>query len=203
MNCQVFPEPCYASSVVLAHRMFDRRRKRRAVRGFTLTELMIVVALVGVLATVGIASFRKHVAASKTTEAASVVQAIRAAEESFRAENQVYLNVTSSPSNWYPSSGQGAVVTTWDQKSHPDLTAWRRLGARVMQPVQFGYQVHAGRAGQKLPDLNIDDKSVNLGTPTDAWYLIQARSDYDQDGVYCNVLANSFTPELYVEHEGE
>ncbi len=156
---------------------------------------MIVVTLVGILATVGIASFRKHVAASKTTEAASVVQAIRAAEEGFRSENQVYLNV-STTSTWYPSSGQGATVTTWDQKSHTDLAAWQRLGARVTQPVQFGYLVNAGKAGETLPTLNIDDKSVNLGKPTDVWYVIKARSDYDKNGVYCNVLANSFTPEL-------
>lgn len=163
---------------------------------------MVVVTLVGVLATVGIASFRKQVASSKTGEAASVVQAIRAAEEAFRSENQVYLNV-STPGYWYPSSGVGAVVTTWDQKSHTDLTRWQRLGANVTQPVQFGYEVNAGRAGEALPALNIDNKSVNLGTPTDAWYLIQARSDYDKDGIFCNVLANSFTPELYIEHEGE
>jgi type II secretory pathway pseudopilin PulG len=163
---------------------------------------MVVVTLVGILSSVGVAAFRKQVAASKTTEAASVVQAIRAAEEAYRAENQGYLNV-SSPGAWYPRSGQGAVVATWDQKSHQDLTGWQRLGARVTQPVQFGYQVNAGRAGEKLPALGIDDKSVNLGTPIDAWYLIQAHSDYDGDGVYCNVLANSFTPELYIEHEGE
>lgn len=180
----------------------ERLRSRRKARGFTLTELMIVVTLVGVLATVGIASFRKQVAASKTTEAASVVQAIRAAEEAYRSENQVYLDV-SSTGVWYPSSGQGATVTTWDQKSHTDLAAWQRLGARVTQPVQFGYLVNAGRSDQKLPALNIDDKSVNLGTPTDVWYVIQARADYDKNGVYCNVLANSFTPELYIEHEGE
>lgn len=161
-----------------------------------------MVTLVGILAAIGIASFRKRVASSKTTEAASVVQAIRGAEESFRAENQVYLNV-STPDYWYPNTGIGQVITTWEQKSHKDLAAWQRLGARVTQPVQFGYQVNAGRAGDKLPKLNIDDKSVDLGTPTDAWYLIQARADFDKDGVFCNVLANSFTPELYVEHEGE
>ncbi|HET9931449.1 MAG TPA: type II secretion system protein [Polyangiaceae bacterium] len=186
----------------LPQRILGTRRSRKAQRGFTLTELMIVVTLVGILASVGIASFRKRVAASKTTEAASVVQAIRGAEEAFRSENQVYLNV-SSVGAWYPSKGQGSTITTWEQKTHTDLAAWQRLGARVTQPVQFGYLVNAGRAGDALPALNIDDKSVNLGKPTDAWYLIQARSDSDKDGVYCNVLANSFTPELYVEHEGE
>ncbi|MGC4088815.1 MAG: prepilin-type N-terminal cleavage/methylation domain-containing protein [Polyangiaceae bacterium] len=183
------------------HHCVQRTRIRRRARGFTLTELMVVVAMVGILAAVGIASFRKQVFASKTTEAASVVQAIRAAEETFRAENQVYLNV-STPDYWYPRNGVGAVVSTWDQKSHKDLAAWQRLGARVTQPVQFGYQVNAGRAGGTLPTLSLDS-SVSLGTPTDAWYVIQGRADFDKDGVYCNVAATSFSPELYVEHEGE
>jgi len=163
---------------------------------------MVVVALVGILASVGIASFRKQIRASKTTEAAAVVQAIRGAEESFRAENQVYLNV-STPDYWYPRSGVGPIVATWEQTSHKDLVAWQRLGARVIQPVQFGYQVNAGAAGGTLPKLNIDDTSVNLGTPKDAWFVIQAHADFDNDGVFCNVATTSFTQELYVEHDGE
>jgi hypothetical protein len=141
------------------------------------------------------------------------VQAIRGAEEMFRAENQEYLNV-SSVDAWYPRSGVGPVVTTWDQNAHVDLAAWRRLGAHVTQPVQFGYLVNAGRAGAKLPDalldrtgkqqkLNIEAPSTPLGTPTDAWYVIQGRSDFDKDGIFCNVAATSFSPELYVEHDGE
>ncbi|MFZ5891523.1 MAG: type IV pilin protein [Myxococcota bacterium] len=187
-----------------SHRLACRgpSMKRRMQRGFTLTELMVVVTLVGILAAIGIASFRKQVRASKTSEASSVVQAIRGAEEAFRSENQLYLDV-SSPGSWYPTKGIGPVVATWEQKAHTDLAAWQRLGVRVTQPVQFGYMVNAGRAGDNFPKLNLTDTSVNLGKPTDVWYVIQARADYDNDGVFCNVLAASHTPELFVENEGE
>ncbi|HET9959369.1 MAG TPA: type II secretion system protein, partial [Polyangiaceae bacterium] len=81
--------------------------KRRLARGFTLTELMVVVTLVGVLATIGVASFRKQVMASKSSEALSVVQALRGAEEAYRSENQLYLNVSTN-GVWYPLDAQGS-----------------------------------------------------------------------------------------------
>jgi type II secretory pathway pseudopilin PulG len=163
---------------------------------------MIVVALVGILASVGVASFRKQVASSKSAEAASVIQAIRGAEEACRSENQSYLNVSSADS-WYPGDGVGPIVRAWEQKTHKDLVGWQRLGPRVTQPVQFGYIVNAGPPGAALPALHIDQKNIDLGTPKDAWYVIQARADFDKDSVFCNAMATSFSPELYVEHEGE
>jgi type II secretory pathway pseudopilin PulG len=165
---------------------------------------MVVVALVGILSAIGIASFRRQAAASKASEAASVIQAIRAAEEAYRGENQLYLDVSSSNDDWYPSKDFGPTVRSWELKpgGHPDLTKWQTLGARVTQPVLFGYLVNAGRAGATPPTLQLSD-SPTLGTPTDAWYVIQARADYDGDGVFCNAAATSWTSEVYIENEGE
>src|SRR5262245_33554204 len=46
-----------------------RNALRKAKEGFTLIELMIVVAIVGVLAVLGIYGVRKYIANSKTAEA--------------------------------------------------------------------------------------------------------------------------------------
>ena len=67
-----------------------RRRKRAQSHGFTLVELLTVVAITGVLATIATFMVRKHFADAKTTEAVAIIQSIRAAQESRRAETGTY-----------------------------------------------------------------------------------------------------------------
>ena len=59
-----------------------RARGMRSSRGFSLVEMMVVVAITAILAMIGITLFRKYIGSSKGTEAMAVIQAIRAAEES-------------------------------------------------------------------------------------------------------------------------
>jgi prepilin-type N-terminal cleavage/methylation domain-containing protein len=177
-------------------------RIRARSRGFTLTELMVVVTLVGILATIGVASFKKQAMASKSNEAASVIQAIRGAQESFRAENQIYLNVSASGA-WYPSDKYGETAYNFQTDTHADIAAWRLLNVRVTRLVQFRYRVNAGAAGTALPALNIAGSPGWPNPPTEPWYVIQARADFNDDKVYCNALASSFNSEIYIENDGE
>ena len=71
--------------------MFPRGERER---GFTLVELMTVVAMVAILALIAVVSYRKFLLSSKTSEATYMVGAIRSAEESYRAETLTYLSVS-------------------------------------------------------------------------------------------------------------
>ena len=59
-------------------------------RGFSLVELMIVVAIIGLLSSIAVPNFRKFQARSRTTEAKLQLAAIYTAEQSFYGTYQIY-----------------------------------------------------------------------------------------------------------------
>jgi len=66
-------------------------RCRRDVRGFTLLELMIVVAIVGLLATIAIPNFFGMQKRARTTEAKSNLGAIWMLQEAYRVGTDSYV----------------------------------------------------------------------------------------------------------------
>src|SRR4051812_291045 len=103
--------PAKMNTLSMAHRPIARNSSR----GFTLIELMVVVVITGILAVAGVSLFRQQLLASKGSEAASVIQAIRAAEEAYAAENHVYLNVStdSGGTSWYPNLTPNTTRYAW------------------------------------------------------------------------------------------
>src|ERR1700722_20113638 len=75
---------------------FVMSRRRRTTRGFTLVEMMIVVAIVSVLAMLAVVGYRKLIMSAHTTEATQMVQSIRTAQEAYHAETQTYVSTTNS-----------------------------------------------------------------------------------------------------------
>jgi prepilin-type N-terminal cleavage/methylation domain-containing protein len=187
-----------------------RRSHRRASEcGFTLAELMAVVAITGILAALAIATLQKRAFASDVASAEVVVESIVAAEEHYRGENQVYLNVsTPGDAGWYPQATppKNAKLAFWrtppGDTSDAETNKWRVLAPDIRQPVAFGFKANAG-----LPDTApvYDDEFAGITPPTltEPWYLIEARADADGDGVGCMVGAASWTPSVFSVNDGE
>jgi len=70
---------------------------RKSNKGFTLIELMIVVAIIGILAAIAIPNFLRFQLKAKSSEGKVNIAAIRTAEESYLAEFGVYVLATASP----------------------------------------------------------------------------------------------------------
>ena len=75
--------------------------KLKGKKGFTLIELMIVVAIIGILAAIAIPNFLKFQAKSKQSEAKSNLGAIFTGQISYFGENNNYSNFVAI--NWSPS----------------------------------------------------------------------------------------------------
>ncbi|MBZ0119417.1 MAG: prepilin-type N-terminal cleavage/methylation domain-containing protein [Sandaracinaceae bacterium] len=59
---------------------------KRTQAGFTMIELMIVVAVIGILSAVAIPSFRSYIHRSRTAEAFTFLGEVRQRQEAYRAE---------------------------------------------------------------------------------------------------------------------
>ena len=67
-------------------------------RGFTLIELMIVVAIVAILAAVAVPAYSDYVLRGKLTEATSGLSELRLRAEKHFADNRTYVGFSATPS---------------------------------------------------------------------------------------------------------
>ena len=165
---------------------------------------MVVVVIMGTLAAVGFASLRKQVNSAWQAEGLTMVQSIRAAEERWRSEHMMYLNV-SHPDEWYPSDPRDvrgqlrAFYLVPGSGVHVDQALWLQLRPTVTGDVRFGYLVNAGYAGGTMTVPSAPGPDVTWPTsPPDNWYVIQAIGDTDGDGGCVYYRASSLDGEVTV-----
>jgi prepilin-type N-terminal cleavage/methylation domain-containing protein len=184
--------------------------------GFTLVELMVVVTIVGVLATIGVVILTRHNKNARTYETLAMMQSIRVAQERWRSENLTYLNVSADNASdtagqngaWFPRDptvSAGDVRVSFLQSAAgygTQGTNWILLNPTSNPLVYGGYRTNAGLSNQTLPPIT-RIASFTWPTPPGPWYVIQAIMDTDMDQEVAYYLASSFSGEVYRQDEGE
>ena len=176
--------------------------RRTSQRGLTMVELMIVVVIIGILATIASVTVKKYIASSKAGEASHMITQIKAAEETYKDETFIYLNVTtglSAKSDFYPNNPSPGEYKMNFAGEGSGAANWVTLGVREDAPVRFVYACVADVSTVKPASLGDDITVANwptaaLGKP---WYIVKARADLDGDGVNTVFASASFAGELY------
>jgi type IV pilus assembly protein PilA len=181
----------------------------RGSRGFTLVEMMIVVAIVGILATLAVVGYRKLIQSSHVSEATGMVQNIRVAQEGYHSETQQYANVSVNLQSYYPLNPPVfQTVTAWGGPCTVcNAVSWSALPVHVDGPVMFGYATIAGTAGTApIAPTNLATAVVFPATSTMDWYVIEADGDLDGNAVEpgnTHVIGASWSNQLIVDSEGQ
>ncbi len=181
-------------------------KRTQTERGYTLVELMVVVAIIGVLATLAVYGVRKYVLSAKTAEPIEMINSVRASQESYKDETFGYLNV-SAMTSYYPFGSKDALANAkmaWSSGSSGEKLLWDQLGVSPSSAVQFGYACTAGK-GAGVPTFGALGVERDLGYPAAAtdWYVVRAAGDRDGDGALATFVGSNFTDQIYGENDTE
>lgn len=133
-------------------------------RGFSIIELMIVVAIITILVVIAVPAYMLYTRKVKSSEAVYHANAIRTYQISYRAMNDTYLELTKNPA--------GNVPATYQNWGNPGGN-WDKLGFKVENRIRYQYSAEPGvtsnisNSFKIIAQTDFDFK----GDPFDTWEL--------------------------------
>jgi prepilin-type N-terminal cleavage/methylation domain-containing protein len=171
--------------------------------GFTLVELMITVAIVGVLAVLATVGYARWTRTAKTGEATSMIAAIKGAQESYRAEALRYLDVSKGDLNaTFPTSAPTDQKAAWDPKACKGTTVCDNFAILNVQADSAVYYRYSSIAG--APDgavRTIDGHTFPAAN--DPWYVVKAKGNLNNDSKFGYFWSSSFDGTIWSKDADE
>jgi type IV pilus assembly protein PilA len=136
-------------------------RRKKGKKGFTLIELMIVVAIIGILAAIAIPNFLRFQAKSKQSEAKTNLSGIFTAETSYFAEQNAFADL--GVISWAPiGTAVRYAYALSAATSMGDNNALNVAAAQALGVIDnTTYKFVAGAAGNVDTDITIDTWTMN------------------------------------------
>ena len=169
------------------------RKMKKGAKGFTLIELMIVVAIIGILAAVAIPAFMKYIRRAKTSEATMNIRKLFDSSVSYYNEEHASRQGGAILARQFPNSGTtvpggavNAVALATEQAPLP--AEWRQAvcgqgGSQKMAP---DAQMFSAEVWQAL-NFSVDDpfyfryEYASSGLGTEASFTARAHGDLNCD----------------------
>ena len=190
----------------VARSAFAQRRAQRA--GFTLVELLVTVAMVGVLSVMAIYGIRRWTAHARTAQVRDLLEMIAQGQAAYYADTEGYLSCSGSydPLQMYPMRPNDK-KHEFHNPSHTAYDCFKLLAARANDPTYASFAVLAGTASEPVaapPLSGFDVSKLSPGLNPTPWYTALAAVDQDADKVYGYFFISSFAPgDVLVENPDE
>lgn len=172
--------------------MSRRVSGKRTRHGFTLIEIMITVAILGILSAIALPMMSSYIGRSRVTEATGFLAEIKSRQEAYRADFGCYCNVSGTYGNRWPSGAPGPTARVWAANA-----AWNTLGAVPPgRKALFSYSTVAGTPNELPVAYGVpDSRGYVLG---DFWFISSAQGDLDGDKVFMTVESYSHSKANWV-----
>lgn len=160
-------------------------------RGFTLMELMVAVAIVGILATIAMFAYNKYIKTARSSaEVPAVLAEFQLRENQFAVENGgFFLSTGANENDKWPPTPSGSKTTTsiagGPQNCAPAPGGpWCRLHITLDKPGLYCAYVAIAGVGRNAAGIGpiANQFGLTAGTvPVRNWYYIVAECDWDDD----------------------
>ncbi len=171
-------------------------RNVRGQTGFSLIELMVVVLIIGILATMATYGYGKWIGKARRSEAVAMLAEMSAKQQVYLMEFGAYLPLRTNPDpaaaadeqpgSFYPRAPNS---TAFESKRTATSivngalwpVSWRSVGMRPRtNQLYCTYLLNAGRTGQAIPNLTYATRLLGAAGPATApWFYALAACNFN------------------------